>query len=213
MSGDQIQEIFPYRAAWQEPPSGPTVAEPEEAPLTGKEPRHLLSEADMDHAIEQIARRILSDVGEAGDVMLLGIRTRGVPLAEWIAAKVKKLSGHPIPVGSLDINLYRDDLSEVDRQPIVRQTELPIPIEGRGIILVDDVLFTGRTIRAALDALVDYGRPRFVRLAVMIDRGFRELPIQAEYVGKTVATTLKENVKVMLKSIDGANRVVIKEQK
>lgn len=181
--------------------------------MAAKEPRHLMSEADMDKCMEEMARKIIEDVGDVRDVVLLGIRTRGVPLAEWLAKKVKDVSGHTFPVGSLDINLYRDDLSEVDHQPVVRETELPVPIAGKGIILVDDVLFTGRTIRSALDAIVDYGRPRFVRLAVLIDRGFRELPVQADYVGKKVKTTLSENVKVKLAQIDGSNEVVIKEQR
>lgn len=181
--------------------------------MTHKEPRHLMSEAEMDRCLADMARHILEDLGDARDVVLVGIRTRGVPLAEWLEKKMCEQAGHPFPVGSLDINLYRDDLSEVDHQPIVRQTELPVPIDGKGIILVDDVLFTGRTIRSALDALVDYGRPRFVRLAVLIDRGFREIPIQAEYVGKKVKTVLSENVKVMLQSTDGQNHVLIKEQK
>lgn len=180
--------------------------------MTTREPRHLLAEADMDRCIADMARQIMEDVGDARDVLLVGIRTRGVPLAEWLAKKLSGLAGHPFPVGSLDINLYRDDLSEVDHQPVVRETELPVPVDGKGIILVDDVLFTGRTIRSALDALVDYGRPRFVRLAVLIDRGFRELPIQADFVGKKVKTVLNENVKVMLQSCDGVNQVLIKEQ-
>lgn len=180
--------------------------------MAAKEPRHLMSEVDMDRVIEQMARTILGDVGDHTDIMLVGIRTRGVPLAEWLSKKLQQLSDRRFPVGTLDINLYRDDLSEVDQQPVIRQTELPAPIEGKGVILVDDVLFTGRTIRAALDALIDYGRPRFVRLAVLIDRGFRELPIQAEYVGKHVKTTLNENVKVMLQSCDGTNQVLVKEQ-
>ncbi|MBI4365730.1 MAG: bifunctional pyr operon transcriptional regulator/uracil phosphoribosyltransferase PyrR [Deltaproteobacteria bacterium] len=180
--------------------------------MSATEARHLQSEADMDRAVEAMAKAIAEDLNGARDVILVGIRTRGVPLAEWLARKLEAVTGRKVPVGSLDINLYRDDLSEVDHQPVVRQTELPTPIEGKGIILVDDVLFTGRTIRAAMDALVDFGRPQFVRLAVMIDRGFRELPIQADYVGKKVKTALQENVKVMFKSTDGINQVLVKRQ-
>jgi pyrimidine operon attenuation protein/uracil phosphoribosyltransferase len=143
-------------------------------------------------------------------VALVGIRTRGVPLAEWLVEKVARIQHKPIELGSLDINLYRDDLSEVSEQPVVRPTDIPFSITGKGIVLIDDVLYTGRTIRAAMDALIDFGRPRFIRLAVMIDRGWRELPIQADYVGRKVKTTADQNVKVMLKSIDGESKIVVK---
>ncbi len=177
------------------------------------EPKHLMSEADMDKAMSHMAKEINEVLEGQHDVVLMGIRTRGVPIAEWIARKYDELFKVKLPVGILDINLYRDDLSEVDSQPVVRQTELPVPIQGKGVILVDDVLFTGRTIRAAMDALVDFGRPRFVKLAVLIDRGFRELPIHGDFVGKKIKTTLNENVKVMLKSCDGINQVVVKTHK
>ncbi len=177
------------------------------------EPRHLMSESDIDKAMAKIAHDIHAELGGQNDVVLMGIRTRGVPIAEWIARKYEEQTGVKLPVGILDINLYRDDLSEVDSQPIVKQTELPVPIQGKGVILVDDVLYTGRTIRAAMDAIVDYGRPRFVKLAVLIDRGFRELPIHGDFVGKKIKTTSRENVKVMLKPTDGINQVVIKVQK
>ncbi len=180
--------------------------------MASVEPRHLMSEADMDVCIRDIAHQIHRAVGDRDDIILMGIRTRGVPLAHWIARAYKDETSRTLPVGSLDINLYRDDLSEVDQQPVVKQTELPTPIQGKGIILVDDVLYTGRTIRAALDALVDFGRPSFVQLAVFIDRGFRELPIQADYVGKNVKTAAHENVKVMLKETDGSNQVLVKTQ-
>lgn len=170
--------------------------------------KSLLTSKDMDQAFMRIAKEIVADGTE--NVALVGIRTRGVPLAEWLARKVVVAQHKPIEVGSLDINLYRDDLSEVDEQPVVRKTQLPFSITGKGIILVDDVLYTGRTVRAAMDALIDYGRPRFIKLAVMVDRGWRELPIQPDYVGKSVKTKSSENVKVMLKEIDGENRVVIK---
>ena len=176
------------------------------------EPRHIMNEADMDKAVAQMARDIEKKVG-GDEIVLMGIRTRGVPIANWIAQKYEEKTGKAVPVGVLDINLYRDDLSEVDHQPVVKQTELPVPIQGKGVILVDDVLFTGRTIRAALDAIVDFGRPRFVQLAVMVDRGYRELPIHADYVGATLDTTLDENVKVMLKECDGENQILVKVQK
>ena len=169
----------------------------------------LLTNEGMDQALHRVAKEIVADGTQ--NVALIGIRTRGVPLAEWLAQKVKTIQNRPIEVGSLDINLYRDDLSEVSEQPVVRRTELPFSITGKGVVLVDDVLYTGRTIRAAMDALIDYGRPRFIKLMVMIDRGWRELPIQPDYVGKVVKTTADENVKVMLKAIDGANKVTLNQ--
>jgi pyrimidine operon attenuation protein / uracil phosphoribosyltransferase len=170
----------------------------------------LLSEKEMDAEITRIAREIVADGTE--NVALVGIRTRGVPLAEWLARKIASIQHKPIEVGSLDINLYRDDLSEVSEQPVVRPSDIPFSMTGKGIILIDDVLYTGRTIRAAMDAIIDFGRPRFIRLMVMIDRGWRELPIQGDYVGRRVKTTADQNVKVMLESIDGENKVVVKRQ-
>ncbi|MFH1829336.1 MAG: bifunctional pyr operon transcriptional regulator/uracil phosphoribosyltransferase PyrR [Pseudomonadota bacterium] len=167
----------------------------------------LLTEKEMERELVRLAREVITDGTE--NVALVGIRSRGVPLAEWLTEKINALQNKPVELGSLDINLYRDDLSEVSEQPVVRPTEIPFSITGKGIILVDDVLYTGRTIRAAMDALIDYGRPRFIRLLVMVDRGWRELPIQADYVGKRVKTTSTQNVKVMLKDTDGENKVVI----
>lgn len=172
--------------------------------------RVLLTSREMDQALLRVAKEIVAEGTES--VALVGIRTRGVPLAEWLADKVRTVQHKPIEVGSLDINLYRDDLSEVGEQPVVRRTDLPFSITGKGIVLVDDVLYTGRTVRAAMDALIDYGRPRFIKLAVMVDRGWRELPIQPDYIGKKVKTKADENVKVLLKGIDGESRVVIKQQ-
>ncbi|MFA4974078.1 MAG: bifunctional pyr operon transcriptional regulator/uracil phosphoribosyltransferase PyrR [bacterium] len=171
----------------------------------------LLSEKEMESEITRMAREIISDGTE--NVALLGIITRGVPLADWIARKIESIQHKPVEVGSLDINLYRDDLSEVSEQPVVRPTEIPFAIDGKGIVLVDDVLYTGRTIRAAMDAIIDFGRPRFVKLAVVIDRGWRELPIQADYVGKKIKTTADQNVKVMVKPIDDRNEIWVKRQK
>ena len=176
--------------------------------MSGTKQKPLLSEREMDEELGRISREIVRDGTE--NVALVGIRTRGVPLAEWVAKKVEAIQHKRIEVGSLDINLYRDDLSEVSEQPVVRPTDIPFSITGKGIVLIDDVLYTGRTIRAAMDALIDFGRPRFIRLAVVIDRGWRELPIQADYVGKRVKTTADQNVKVMLKAIDGENKVVVK---
>lgn len=173
-------------------------------------PRKILTTRGMDRALARIAREIVAD-GIDG-VALVGIRSRGVPLAEWLARKITERTKQPVDVGSLDINLYRDDLSEVGEKPLVRPTEIPFAIAGRGIILVDDVLYTGRTIRAAMDALIDYGRPRFIRLVAMIDRGWREFPIQADYVGKKIRTAANENVKVQLRILDGVDQVVVKRQ-
>jgi len=172
-------------------------------------PKPILTAAQMERELVRIAREIIADGTE--NVALVGIRTRGVPLAEMLAKSIERIQHKPIELGILDINLYRDDLSEVGEQPVVRTTEIPFSLTGKGIILVDDVLYTGRTIRAAMDALIDYGRPRFIRLAALIDRGWRELPIQADYVGKRVKTTANQNVKVMLKAIDGENAVLIQK--
>ncbi len=214
-----VKNILPYRSAWS---SGHEVLS--DANLSdggggmssefnkGGEPRHLMNEKEMNRVIANIAQEIAKRHGTESDLVLLGIRTRGVPIAQWIARVYQEQTEKKLDVGILDINLYRDDLSEVDTQPVVKGTELPVAIRGRGVILVDDVLFTGRTIRAALDALVDFGRPRFVELAVMIDRGFRELPIQADYIGKKIKTTLNENVKVMVKPVDDVNQIIVKWQ-
>ena len=163
---------------------------------------------EMDQALLKIAKEIVADGTD--NVALIGIKTRGVPLAEWLARKVEQVQHKPIEVGSLDINLYRDDLSEVSDQPIVKQSQLPFSTTGKGLVLVDDVLYTGRTIRAAMDALVDCGRPKFIRLMTLVDRGWRELPIQADYVGWTVKTTATQNIKVRFDETDGANEVVVR---
>jgi len=167
----------------------------------------LLTENEMDEALFRMAGEIVAHGTD--DVALVGIMTRGVPLARWLAEKVEDIQKKPIMMGTLDINLYRDDLSEVDEQPIIRKTDIPFSVAGKGIILVDDVLYTGRTIRSAMDAMIDMGRPRFIRLMAMIDRGWRELPIQADYVGKQVETTANQNVKVRFTETDGKNEVVI----
>lgn len=168
----------------------------------------LMTEQEMDLALKAMAEKI---VGNGHEVALIGIRSRGVPLANWLAKHVETLTRRTPKIGALDINLYRDDLSEVGEHPIIRETDISFKMEGTGIILVDDVLYTGRTIRAALDAIIDFGRPKYVRLAVLVDRGWRELPIEANWFGKKVETTAAEVVKVMVKEIDGKNEVVIKQ--
>jgi pyrimidine operon attenuation protein/uracil phosphoribosyltransferase len=171
--------------------------------------RRILDARQMDRVIRRMAGEILEQNQGAGGLILVGIRTRGVPLAEALAKEIGRVEGTEIPRGILDITLYRDDLSVIGPQPIVRPTSLQEPIDDRVVVLCDDVLFTGRTVRAALDALVDYGRPRAVRLAVLVDRGHRELPIQADFVGKTVETTDDDVVKVAFEETDGRQEVML----
>jgi pyrimidine operon attenuation protein/uracil phosphoribosyltransferase len=165
----------------------------------------------MSRALTRIAHEILERNRGAGELALVGIRTRGVPIARRLARALREINGHDVPTGALDITLYRDDLmrTAVGPQPLIRKTEIPFSIDDRKILLVDDVLYTGRTIRAALDALIDFGRPRAIQLVVMVDRGHRELPIKADYVGKNLPTSLKQSVQVRLHEIDGVDEVVI----
>lgn len=166
---------------------------------------------DIARAITRIAHEIIEKNRGSKDVILVGIRTRGAPLALRIAEVMKAIEGKPVPVGVMDITLYRDDLQLVAKQPIVGKTEIAADLEGKVVVLVDDVLFTGRTIRAALDEIMDFGRPRAVQLAVLIDRGHRELPIRADYVGKNVPTSAKENIMVKLREQDGEDAVSVQE--
>jgi pyrimidine operon attenuation protein/uracil phosphoribosyltransferase len=165
----------------------------------------------MSRALTRIAHEILERNRGVDELALVGIRTRGVPLARRIARALKEINGDDVPTGALDITLYRDDLMRhaVGPQPVVRRTEIPFSIDDRKILLVDDVLYTGRTIRAALDALIDFGRPRSIQLIVLVDRGHRELPIKADYVGKNLPTSLKQSVQVRLQEIDGTDEIVI----
>jgi pyrimidine operon attenuation protein/uracil phosphoribosyltransferase len=157
--------------------------------------------------IDRMAHEIAERQKDLPDLVFIGIRTRGVPLAERLARRLGDLVERPFPVGTLDITLYRDDLSTVGAQPLVKETYLPRSLDGCLVVLCDDVLYTGRTVRAALDHLVDYGRPRAVQLAVLIDRGHRELPIQADVVGKTVPTAQNEIVEVNFQAVDGEEQV------
>ncbi|MPZ16773.1 MAG: bifunctional pyr operon transcriptional regulator/uracil phosphoribosyltransferase PyrR [Luteitalea sp.] len=168
----------------------------------------------MGRTLARIAHEVLERNRGLDDVAFVGIRTRGVPLAQRIVTAIGELTSHQVPVGSLDITLYRDDLMrhQVGPQPVVGPTDIPFPIDDHRIILVDDVLYTGRTVRAALDALIDFGRPRTIQLLVFIDRGHRELPIKADYVGKNLPTSLKESVQVRLAEIDGVDEVVLEEE-
>jgi len=166
----------------------------------------------MIRAVSRLASEIVERNGGTADLILVGIRRRGVPLAERIADRIQQFEGERPATGQLDITLYRDDLSTIGPRPVVNRTEIPEDVTDRVVVLVDDVLYTGRTIRAAMDELVDFGRPRRIELAVLIDRGHRELPIQADYVGKQVQTTDSEIIKVMLSEYDGVEQVVLVER-
>ncbi len=168
----------------------------------------------ISRALTRIAHEILERNRDLSGVALVGVRSRGVPIAQRIARDIDAMGSEPIGVGSLDITLYRDDLmrAAVGPQPLVRKTEIPFSIDDRTIILVDDVLYTGRTTRAALDALIDFGRPKAIQLVVLVDRGHRELPIKADYVGKNVPTSRQESVQVRLREIDGVDEVLLQTQ-
>ncbi len=176
-----------------------------------KEKAVVMTSGDMNRVIARMASQIVENNPDLSNVLLVGIHRRGVPLAERLATKIKEMDSVAIATGTLDITLYRDDLSTVAEQPVVNSTQLPTNITGKTIILVDDVLYTGRTVRAALDELIDFGRPHRVQLAVLVDRGWRELPIQADYIGKYVNTTESEIIKVMLPEFDDDERVVVVE--
>ena len=172
----------------------------------------ILDAKQMARIIRRMAGEIVERDRDLSQLLLAGIRTRGVPLAEAIAAEIERMEGTKVPVGILDITLYRDDLSTVGPQPLVKGTRLPRPIDDCGVVLCDDVLYTGRTVRAALDELIDFGRPRIVQLAVLIDRGHRELPIQADFVGKKVPTSQSEIIEVSFLSTDETEQVRILER-
>jgi len=171
--------------------------------------KSIISDADLARVIDRIAHQILEKTDGARDTILLGIPTRGVPLARRLAARIRAFEGVDIPVGALDVTLYRDDLRLRGARALGRTDLPPAGVDGHRVILVDDVLFSGRTIRAALDALADLGRPRQVQLAVIVDRGHRELPIRADYVGKNIPTAIDESVRVLLTETDGRDEVRI----
>lgn len=171
--------------------------------------REILNASTLSRALSRIASEIIERNGGVGDIALVGVRTRGVPLAERLAARLEKAEGAPVPLGILDITMYRDDIGTSGRPPAVQSTHIDFREEDKTVILVDDVLHTGRTVRAALDALIDLGRPRRIQLAVLIDRGGRELPIAADYVGRSVQVADDEHVQVQLKEIDGSDRVSV----
>jgi pyrimidine operon attenuation protein/uracil phosphoribosyltransferase len=171
-------------------------------------------EADrIERTLTRIAHEVMERNQQLTDIALVGIRTRGVTIAQRLSRTLAKISGAKIPTGSLDITLYRDDLMRhtVGPQPVLRQTEIPFSIDERRILLVDDVLYTGRTVRAALDALIDFGRPLSIQLIVLVDRGHRELPVKADYVGKNLPTALRQSVQVFLREVDGRDEVSVEE--
>jgi len=174
--------------------------------------RQIMTAEEIRRATIRISHEIVEKQAGTEGLVLVGIQRRGVPLAHRIAASIAEHEGVTLPVGALDITFYRDDLSLVAQQPVVKGTDLPFDLNGRTIVLVDDVLYTGRTIRAAMDALVDFGRPRAIRLAVLVDRGHRELPIRADHVGKNVPTSREELVRVHLSETDGEEGVDIERR-
>jgi len=177
-----------------------------------REKSQLMSASEIDRTLVRLAHEILEKSEDLDRLAFVGIRRRGVPIAQRLAAKIKALEGLEIPCGILDINLYRDDLSTISTQAVVNATEINFPVTGRDIILMDDVLYTGRTIRAAMDALFDHGRPARVQLLVLIDRGHRELPIEARFVGRSVQTADNELIEVKFNEIDQTERVLLAER-
>lgn len=168
----------------------------------------VLTKEDINRALTRIAHEILERNRGAKDLVLIGMRTRGAPLAQRLASRILEFEGEKVPIGTLDISLYRDDISEGVR-PAVQPTHIPVDIEDIKVVLVDDVLYTGRSVRAAMDALTDFGRPQVIQLAVLVDRGHRELPIRADYIGKNVPTAKDEEVAVRLAETDGKDEVVL----
>ncbi len=169
----------------------------------------IMNAADIRRTLARMAHEIIERNRSTENLILIGMRTRGVPLANRLAANIESFEGARVPVGALDFSLYRDDLASLNLQPVVKSADIPVSIDGKAIVLVDDVLFTGRSARAAMDALIDLGRPRSIQLAVLIDRGHRELPIRADYVGKNLPSSRHEEIQTLLKESDGADEVAI----
>lgn len=176
-----------------------------------KDKKEIMDEIAIKRALTRIAHEIIERNKGVENLALVGIRRRGGPLAFRLAERIQSIEGSTVPVGILDITLYRDDLTTLAEQPLVHRTEVDFDINGKFIVLVDDVLFTGRTVRAAMDALIDLGRPKNIQMAVLIDRGHRELPIKADYIGKNVPTSKKELISVRVREMDGKDEVLIKE--
>jgi len=177
-----------------------------------KEKAKILDKAGIERSLVRIAHEIIESNKGTRDICIIGIRTRGAFLAERLAACIEKIDNAKVPVGILDITLYRDDLSLIAEQPVVHQTQIDFDISDKKIILVDDVLYTGRTVRAAIDALMDFGRPKEIQLAVLVDRGHRELPIRADFAGKNIPTSKNEIIEVRLQEEDKIDEVVIVER-
>lgn len=179
-----------------------------------KKKTELLSQNDINRALTRIAHEILEKNKGGKDLVLVGIKTRGIPFAKRLQEKIKQIEALDVPIGELDITLYRDDLEKVNdsEEPELKATDIPVDITGKKIILIDDVLYTGRTVRAAMDAVIDAGRPSEIQLAVLIDRGHRELPIRADYVGKNIPTSEREIVVVNVKKIDNDDHVTLYEK-
>jgi pyrimidine operon attenuation protein / uracil phosphoribosyltransferase len=180
--------------------------------ISTRERAQLMSASEIDRTLVRLAHEILEKTEDLDRLAFIGIRRRGVPMAQRLAAKIKALENREIPVGILDISLYRDDLSTIATTPVLNATEIAFSVTGKDIILMDDVLYTGRTIRASLDALFDHGRPARVQLMVLIDRGHRELPIEARFVGRSVQTTDDEIIEVKFKEVDGIEKVLLVEK-
>ncbi len=172
----------------------------------------ILSEADIHRIIVRIAHEILEKNHGTKNLILIGVKRRGDIFAQRLAQQIKKSEDKKIPIGAVDINLYRDDLQLVAEAPIIEGTDIPFDLNGKTVVLVDDVLFTGRTIRAAMEEILDFGRPRVIQLAVIVDRGHRELPIQADYIGKKLPTSRQEIVDVHLREVDGVDQVVLHQK-
>ncbi|MGA6986239.1 MAG: bifunctional pyr operon transcriptional regulator/uracil phosphoribosyltransferase PyrR [Terriglobales bacterium] len=185
-----------------------------ERPVEIHQKAQLMSASEVERTLIRLAHEILEKNNGAEDLALVGIRRRGVPLAQRLAKIIQRIEKKPVLLGTLDITLYRDDLSSatLDSKPVVQKTELEIPITGKSVVLVDDVLYTGRTTRAAMDALFRAGRPRRLQLCVLIDRGHRELPIEAAFIGRTVQTTENQIIEVKLREVDDAEKVLLMEK-
>jgi pyrimidine operon attenuation protein / uracil phosphoribosyltransferase len=182
------------------------------SPVEVHQRAQLMSASEVERTLIRLAHEILEKNNGVEDLVLIGIRRRGVPLAERLSKIIQRIEKKPVPLGTLDITLYRDDLSTLDSKPVVQKTELGVPIEGKSVVLVDDVLYTGRTTRAAMDALFRSGRPRRLQLCVLIDRGHRELPVEAAFVGRTVQTTENQIIEVKLREVDDAEKVLLMER-
>ncbi len=174
-----------------------------------KDCKDILTATEMRNSLEDLAEQVIASHGECLDLVLIGIQRRGADIANRLKAILDTKTRRDLPLGRLDINLYRDDWTSLDLQPMINHTDIPFSIEGREVLLVDDVLFTGRTIRAALEAVLDFGRPNLVELLVLVDRGHRELPIQPDYVGKRVVTDRGEHVNVYIRERDGKDKVCL----